>query len=80
MLRRLSKRDSQAAAAVLSVVDQLSEDAFQPSLGTHKLKGHLNGYWSAKAGYDLRILFEFVPFEDQEEILLHTVGTHDEVY
>jgi mRNA-degrading endonuclease YafQ of YafQ-DinJ toxin-antitoxin module len=32
--------------------------------------------------YDNRILFEFVqnPESDEEEILLLTLGTHDEVY
>lgn len=59
----------------------LSDDAFDPRLKTHKLKGELDGVWACSAGYDLRILFEFVTGDDAvERILLLTVGTHDEVY
>ena len=35
---------------------------------------------AARAGYDLRIVFELVEYEGSEAILLQTVGTHDEVY
>ncbi|WP_204369156.1 type II toxin-antitoxin system RelE/ParE family toxin [Methylocucumis oryzae] len=58
----------------------LSEDAFNPKLKTHKLKGELLGSWACSAGYDLRIVFEFVEFENAEALLLQTLGTHDEVY
>lgn len=56
------------------------EDAFHASLRTHKLKGKLEGSWACSAGYDLRIIFEFVEYEGAETILLETVGTHQEVY
>jgi mRNA-degrading endonuclease YafQ of YafQ-DinJ toxin-antitoxin module len=59
---------------------QLAEDAFHPSLKTHKLKGDLQDSWACTAGYDLRIVFAFVQHQGQEGILLETVGTHDEVY
>jgi mRNA-degrading endonuclease YafQ of YafQ-DinJ toxin-antitoxin module len=58
----------------------LAEDAFHPKLRTHKLKGRLQGSWAASAGYDLRIIFDFVQKEEAEAILLLTVGTHEEVY
>ena len=58
----------------------LTEDAFDPRLKTHKLKGDLDGIWACSAGYDLRVLFEFVQQEEAEAILLLTMGTHDEVY
>jgi len=61
-------------------LDELADDAFQTSLRTHKLKGELAGSWACSAGYDLRIVFEFVEREGSEAILLHSVGTHDEVY
>jgi len=48
-------------------------------LKTHKLKGELAGSWACSAGYDLRIVFEFVQHEGNEAILLQTIGTHDEV-
>jgi mRNA-degrading endonuclease YafQ of YafQ-DinJ toxin-antitoxin module len=61
-------------------LESLAEDAFHAALKTHKLKGELAGSWACSAGYDLRIVFEFVQHEGAEAILLKTVGTHDEVY
>ncbi len=58
----------------------LHDDAFDARLKTHKLKGDLVGVWACSAGYDLRILFEFVTHSNAEAILLLTIGTHDEVY
>jgi len=51
-------------------------------LHSHKLKGELAGAWACTVDYDNRILFEFVenPQPGDEEILLLTMGTHDEVY
>jgi len=61
-------------------LELLAEDANDPRLRTHKLKGESEGSWACSAGYDLRIVFEFVQHEGSEAILLLTVGTHDEVY
>jgi mRNA-degrading endonuclease YafQ of YafQ-DinJ toxin-antitoxin module len=44
------------------------------------LKGKLAKSWACSAGYDLRIVFQFVTHGSQEAILLEAVGTHDEVY
>ena len=57
-------------------------DPFAPQLETHKLKGKLSGSWACSAGYDLRIVFDFVKEEkgSADDILLLTIGTHDEVY
>jgi mRNA-degrading endonuclease YafQ of YafQ-DinJ toxin-antitoxin module len=74
------KRRPQLAADAEAALQILSEDAFDPRLKTHKLSGDLQGCWACSAGYDLRILFEFVQHGDAEAILLLTVGTHDEVY
>ncbi|MFN6297202.1 MAG: plasmid stabilization protein, partial [Microcystis sp.] len=35
---------------------------------------------ACNAGYDLRIIFKFVDHENQQAILLESLGTHDEVY
>ena len=40
----------------------------------------LAGLWACSAGYDLRIVFEIAKRNDEEVILLVSVGTHDEVY
>ena len=55
---------------------------FVPQLETHKLKGKLSGSWACSAGYDLRIVFDFVTSgkDSTDDILLLAIGTHDEVY
>jgi len=55
---------------------------FALQLETHKLKGKLAGSWACSAGYDLRIVFDFVKAEKDKDpdILLLAIGTHDEVY
>jgi mRNA interferase YafQ len=60
----------------------LAEDPFTPRLATHKLKGKLAGSWACSAGYDLRIVFEFVKSAErqEEDIFLLEIGTHEEVY
>jgi mRNA-degrading endonuclease YafQ of YafQ-DinJ toxin-antitoxin module len=70
------------AEPIEKTLQQLSEDAYHPSLKTHKLKGDLDGTWSCSIDYSNRILFRFVlsPEEDREEIFLLTLGTHDDVY
>lgn len=78
--KRFVRRDPATAAAIHSTLRLLTEDAFDPRLRTHKLKGSLKGCWAASAGYDIRIVFEFVPQNDAEAILLLSIGTHDEVY
>jgi len=78
--RRLVKKNPQAAESFRAALEALAEDAFNPALKTHKLKGELAGSWACSAGYDLRVIFQFVQHENAEAILLQTVGTHDEVY
>ncbi len=79
-VKRLGKQDRAALAAIRSTLEILQENPFDPRLGSHKLKGHLAGLWSCSAGYDLRIVFEISKHNDEEIILLVSVGTHDEVY
>jgi mRNA-degrading endonuclease YafQ of YafQ-DinJ toxin-antitoxin module len=78
--RRIAKKHPHAAEGMRAALEQLAEDAFHPSLKTHKLRGDLEGSWACSAGYDLRIIFAFVQHEGQEAILLESGGTHDEVY
>ena len=67
---------------VEAVLRLLAENAFEPSLQTHKLKGQLAGSWACTVEYDCRIVFDFVanPESGDEEILLLDIGSHDEVY
>lgn len=81
-LKRLVRRNPQIMSEVEMALQKLSEDSFDPSLKTHKLKGDLAGIWACSINYSNRILFEFVEDDEAEEetILLHTVGSHDDVY
>jgi addiction module RelE/StbE family toxin len=78
--RRVVKKNPGSADDLRTALELLSEDAFQPRLRTHKLKGPLADSWACSAGYDLRVVFTFVESEGRELILLQTVGTHEEVY
>ena len=78
--KRFLKKNPQAAKNVEAALNLLESDAFQPQLKTHKLKGELKNCWACSAGYDLRIVFEIIEHENEDAILLKTVGTHDEVY
>lgn len=78
--KRVIKKQPQLAPDLKIRLELLAEDAFHPKLKTHKLKGKLSGSWACSAGYDLRILFDFVQYHQQEAILLQTIGTHDQVY
>jgi mRNA interferase YafQ len=68
------------AVELQEALELLADDPFDPRLKTHKLSGSLAGSWACSAGYDLRILLSFVKFQNEEAILLETVGTHEDVY
>ncbi len=78
--KKYIKKSPNIIEDIKETLELLSEDAFHPSLRTHKLKGILEGSWACSVGYDLRIVFEFVEHEDAEAILLEDIGTHDDVY
>ncbi len=78
--RRFNRKHPQLASELQLTLELLATDAFHPQLKTHKLKGPLAGSWSCSAGYDLRIVFQFVKHKGQDAILLEGVGSHDEAY
>jgi mRNA-degrading endonuclease YafQ of YafQ-DinJ toxin-antitoxin module len=80
LARKLQQRNPSAAEALTDALRLLQEDAFDPRLKTHKLKGNLSGAWAARFGYDARIIFEFRKTSEGEVIDLLAVGTHDRVY
>jgi mRNA-degrading endonuclease YafQ of YafQ-DinJ toxin-antitoxin module len=67
---------------IAEVLKLLVLNPFAPQLETHKLKGKLSGSWACSAGYDLRVVFDFVKAEKdtEDDIFLLAIGTHDEVY
>ena len=80
--RRTVKRHPDVLGDIEATLRLLQANPFAPQLATHKLKGRLAGTWACSAGYDLRILFEFVlhPDGEEEDLFLLEIGTHDEVY
>lgn len=81
-LKRLIRRSPTLRKSIEQTLQKLSEDPFHPSLRTHKLKGDLAGRWACSIDFSNRIVFKFVQNTDsnEEEILLLTLGSHDEVY
>lgn len=80
--KRLVRKNPQLRSSIEEVLLLLTEDPFNSSLRTHKLKGDLEGVWSCSIDYDNRILFEFITNLDsgEEDIFLLTIGSHDDVY
>lgn len=80
--RKFIRHNNLLRSQVQKTLDTLSEDAFAPSLDTHKLKGDLYEFQSCSCGYDCRIIFriERDSATNQEYILLVDIGSHDEVY
>ncbi|MBM2814134.1 MAG: type toxin-antitoxin system mRNA interferase toxin [Ignavibacteria bacterium] len=80
--RAITKNNLPLLNKLNSTLEILEENPFTNSLNTHKLKGYLLGSWSCSIDYQHRIVFDFVnnPETDEQEILLQSIGTHDEVY
>ena len=78
--RKIIKKQPSLAQNIQDTLESLQVDPFLPRLRTHKLKGELKESYACSAGYDLRIIFKFVDHENQQAILLQSIGTHDEVY
>jgi addiction module RelE/StbE family toxin len=78
--RKIVKKQPFLAQNIRETLDLLCVDPFQPRLRTHKLKGELKDSYARSVGYDLRIVFKFVEYEQKQAILLESIGTHDEVY
>lgn len=81
-VKRAVKRRATLRREIEQTLILLAQDTFAPSLETHKLKGKFSGFWACSVGYDLRIVFDFVQIEGQQQagIKLLEIGTHDEVY
>ena len=74
------KSHPHTSAAILTVLEQLAIDPAAPELHTHKLKGKLARYWACRVGYKLRIIFDYASLNGGEAVVLHALGTHDDVY
>ncbi len=54
------------------------KDPFHPALKTHSLVNELDGFWAFSINYEYRIIFIF--HENNQDVILLNIGTHDEVY
>lgn len=55
------------------------QNCFDPSLRTHKLGGHLVGFWAFSINHSYRIVFEFIDGR-AGFVGFIDVGNHDRVY
>ena len=80
--QKLARRKPELLDALEAALKQLEKEPFIASLRTHKLSGDFAGCWACSAGYDLRIVFEFVRPRKTGEMEIHllNIGSHDEVY
>ncbi len=80
--KKLARRKPELFDDLEAALKQLEVDPYHSSLRTHKLSGDFKGCWACSAGYDFRIVFEFVRASKSREMEIHllNVGTHDEVY
>ena len=56
--KALIRKRPELQPKVEAVLRLLAENAFDPSLQTHKLKGQLAGSWACTVEYDCRIVFD----------------------
>jgi addiction module RelE/StbE family toxin len=76
-LKKKLKSNSKLEILFFEKLQLFSLDIFHPQLKTHKLTGDLSNYWSFSVQHDLRVIFYF---EDDNNIILTDIGSHDEVY
>lgn len=80
--KKLARQKRGLLNAIEVALRHLEEEPYHPKLRTHKLSGEFEGCWACSAGYDLRIIFEFVRPRKEAEMEIHllNIGTHNEVY
>jgi addiction module RelE/StbE family toxin len=77
---RYLRKHPELRIQISEVIAQLELDPRAIKLKTHKLQGKWKGYYACSVAYDLRIVFEFVENQPEDDILLIDIGTHDDVY
>jgi addiction module RelE/StbE family toxin len=81
-LKRLIKKQPLLQVKVIATLECLTDNPFDPSLKTHKLKGELKGLWACTVEYDCRIIFSFqeIVGETESALMMIDIGSHDDVY
>ncbi|MBW4516354.1 MAG: type II toxin-antitoxin system mRNA interferase toxin, RelE/StbE family [Timaviella obliquedivisa GSE-PSE-MK23-08B] len=80
--KRLIKKQPSIQVKVITVLECLADNPFDPSLRTHKLKGELKDLWACTVEYDCRIIFSFqeIVGETESALMMIDIGRHDDVY
>jgi mRNA interferase YafQ len=80
--RKFARRRPELQRKIEDTLRQMELDLFAPALGAHKLSGDLAGLRACSCGYDCRIAYSIEKDgrTGLEVIVLHNVGTHDQVY
>lgn len=75
---KFARRHPELRNATEETLSSLKADPFNPSLRLHNLSGRLKGKQAVSITYAYRIVLcvEIV----EHEIILHNIGSHDEVY
>ena len=76
--KRFAKRHPELRDAARTALNALREDPFVPSLRLHSLTGRLTGKQAVSINFVYRIVLCVEIAE--REIILHNIGSHDEVY
>ena len=76
--KRFAKRHPELREATGITLNTLRENPFAPSLRLHPLTGKLSEKQAVSINYAYRIVLCVEIAE--HEIILHNIGTHDEVY
>lgn len=77
-LRKFARRHPELREKTAETFVALSTDPFTPSLRLHQLTGALAGKQAVSIAYAYRIVLCVEVTE--HEVILHNIGTHDEVY
>lgn len=78
MFKRFARKHPELREVVKATLHALEENPFAPRLRLHALTGRLSGKQAVSINYVYRIVLCVEITE--REIILHNIGTHDEVY
>jgi mRNA interferase YafQ len=76
--RKLLRRNPQLKTAFGETLEDLEKDPQDPRLKLHRLRGQLDGLWAVRVTFQIRIVL--LVDEDQHELTLLDIGSHDDVY
>jgi len=74
---KVNEKRPHIKSLLVNAIRLLKEGEFHPnSLKIHKFKGNLKDCYAFSLAYDLRVIFQ----KRGNQILLASIGSHDEVY